>query len=73
MQNLINLENLIKNRDYMTKRNWVQVNLPTLLVKKIDELIEKEWIIYANRNQFCASVLINAVESVIDRNLKLKE
>lgn len=57
----------------MARRNWMQINLPTQLVAKIDELIENKEVFYANRNQFCASVLIKEVEAIIDRNLKLKE
>ncbi len=57
----------------MTRRNWVQVNLPRLLVEKIDELIESRQAFYANRNQFCAAVLIKEVERIIDRNLELNK
>ena len=57
----------------MSRRNWVQVNLPRLLVEKIDELIETQAAFYANRNQFCAAVLIKEVERIIDRNLELKK
>ena len=57
----------------MSERKWVQVNLPKNLVAKIDELIENEDVFYANRNQFCASVLIKEVDKIIDRNLILKD
>lgn len=57
----------------MSEKKWVQVNLPKNLVAKIDELIENEDVFYANRNQFCASILIKEVEKIIDRNLILKD
>lgn len=57
----------------MSKTKWVQVNFPSQLIEKIDEMIEKKEVYYANRNQFCTAVLIREIEKVIDRNLKLKE
>lgn len=57
----------------MAKTNWVQINVPKPLIEKIDEMIANNELFYANRNQFCTSVLIKEIEKVIDRNLKIKE
>ena len=57
----------------MAKTNWVQINVPKPLIEKIDEMIANNELLYANRNQFCTSVLIKEIEKVIDRNLKMKE
>lgn len=54
---------------------WIQVNFPRVLIEKIDKLIEDGSVFYANRNQFCTSVLINEVNKIIERieNQETKE
>ena len=49
-------------------KKWVQVNFPRSLIEKIDELIANGTVFYANRNQFCTSILINEVNKIIENN-----
>ena len=45
---------------------WVQVNFPRTLIEKIDELLASGELMYANRNQFCTSILINEVNRIVE-------